>query len=611
MLKMKSWHSLISHNVNTKFLEGHQQYLALAEKLVHLLKKCSLTKSLQQVHTQLLINSIQKPNFLLLKMINLKDFSYASLFFNQIPNPNEYTFNIMIRGLTTTWKNYPLALQFYQNMKLLGLVPDNYTYPFVFMSCGNLLAFKHGLTAHSMVFKVGLDKDSHVNHSLITMYFKCHEPGCACKVFDEIRVRDVVSWNSMISGYSKMGFAQEAVKMFMEMRERGFEPDEMSLVSVLGACGDLGDLSFGKWVEEFVINKKLELNTFIGSSLIDMFGKCGDLMSARRVFDAMPRKDLITWNAMITGYSQNGETNEAITLFNVMKENGVIPNAITMVVVLSACAATGALDLGKSIDMHASRRGLNHDVYVGSALVDMYAKCGNLDNALRVFENMPNKNEVSWNAMISGFAFHGRADEAMSLFRSLLNDNMCKPNDITFIAVLSACVHAGLVDEGRRLFYSMNSSFGLVPKIEHYTCMVDLLGRAGHLHEAWDVIERMPGKPDEIALGSLLGACQKRRNVDVSEKVIKLLLEIEPSNSGNYIIQSKLYANLRRWDDSAKMRVLMRQQGVAKVPGCSWIEIGAEVREFHAGDVLHHFTTELYQLLIDEMKREGYVPKVE
>lgn len=186
-------------------------------------------------------------------------------------------------------------------MKLLGLKPNNFTYPFVFISCANLLALKHGQIAHSMVFKVGLDNDGHVNHSLITMYSKCSELGYAWKVFDEICDKDLVSWNSMISGYSRMGFAQEAVRLFMEMRKQGLEPDEMTLVSVLGACGDVGNLGLGKWVEELVAAKKIALNSYVGSALIDMYGKCGDLISARRVFDAMEKKDVITWNAMITG----------------------------------------------------------------------------------------------------------------------------------------------------------------------------------------------------------------------------------------------------------------------------------------------------------------------
>ncbi|KAJ6957663.1 hypothetical protein NC653_039585 [Populus alba x Populus x berolinensis] len=267
------------------------------------------------------------------------------------------------------------------------------------------------------------------------------------KVFDEMGARDLVSWNSMISG------------------EDGFEPDEMTLVNVLGACGDLG---LGRWVEGLVLEKKMEVNSYVGSALIDMNGKCGDLIFARRVFDSMPNKDVVTWNAIIT------------------------------------------------------ERGLQHDVYVASELIDMYAKCGSLDDALRVFESIPHKNKVSWNAMISALAFHGQVLEALSLFGRMSRDNgTVQSNDITFIGVLSACVHAGLVDEGRQLFESMKLSFGLVPKVEHYSCMVDFCARAGLLNEAWDLIKKMPGKPDEIVLGSLLGACQRRRNADVGERVIR------------------------------------------------------------------------------------------
>ncbi|KAJ6295718.1 hypothetical protein OIU78_023698 [Salix suchowensis] len=238
----------------------------------------------------------------------------------------------------------------------------------------------------------------------------------------------------------------------------------------------------------------MEVNSYVGSALIDMYGKCGDLISARRVFDSMPNKDVVTWNAFITG----------------------------------------------------------------------------------VLESMPHKNEVSWNAMISALAFHGQAQEALSLFRRM-------SNDITFIGVLSACVHAGLVDEGRQL--TSVRSLGLIKK--------------------------MPGKPDEIVLGSLLGACQRCRNADVGERVIQLFLETKQSNSGNYVISSKIHANMKRWDDCAKMRVLMRQCGVSKTPGCSWIDIGARVHEFHAGDSLQHHSVIIYQLLNEEMKRAGCIPNTD
>ncbi|KAH9805783.1 pentatricopeptide repeat-containing protein [Citrus sinensis] len=497
----------------------------LREKLLSLLKKCPSTKTVQQIHTQMLINFIQKPNFLLIRIIDLKDFNYASLLFHQISRPNEYAFNVMIRGLTTAWQKYSHSLKLYYQMKRLGLKPDNFTYPFVFISCANLLALNHGVSVHSSVFKIGLDEDDHVSHSLITMYARCGKLDSARKVFDEIRERDLVSWNSMISGYSKMGYAKEAVELFGRMREEEFLPDEITLVSVLGSCGDLGDLVLGKWVEGFVVKNKMDLNFYMGSALIDMYGK-----------------------------------------FN--------PDKITLIGVLSACASIGALDLGKWVDKYASQRGLRHDIFVATALIDMYAKCGSIDDALKVFEDMPVTNEVSWNAMISALAFNGRAHEALLLFKRMSKEGgAAHPNDVTFIGVLSACVHAGLVDEGRRLFDLMSSSFGLIPKSEHYSCMVDLYARAGHLSEAWDFVERMPEKVDEIVLGALLGACQKQKNTDVSQRVMQLLLEIESSNSGNYVISSKIFANLKMWDDSAKMRALMREKGVSKTPGCSWIGI--------------------------------------
>ena len=273
----------------------------LSEKLLSLLKKCFFIKKLREIHTQMLINCIQKPNFLLSKAIDLQDFAYASLLFHHIPEPNDYAFNVMIRGLTTTWQKYDITLQFYYQMKALGLKPNNFTYPFLFMACSNLLALNHGRAAHSSVFKFGLDRDGHVSHSLISMYAKCDDLGCAREVFDEITQRDLVSWNSMISGYSQMGCARDAVGLFREMKDAGFEPNEMTLVSVLGACGALGDLSLGRWVEEFVVENKLELNSYLGSALIGIYGKCGDLYSARRIFDSMTKKDRVTWNAMISG----------------------------------------------------------------------------------------------------------------------------------------------------------------------------------------------------------------------------------------------------------------------------------------------------------------------
>ncbi|XP_051151687.1 pentatricopeptide repeat-containing protein At2g34400 [Andrographis paniculata] len=583
---------ILRNKVSRQFIarieNGHEQQKTLVNKILLILKQSKSIKLVHQIHAKVLVHSIQMPmhNYLLSKIIDLRDFSYSTLFFPRIPI-NSYAYNVMIRGLATTWQKFDLALDYFYQMKSFGVKPDKYTYPFVFISCGNRSDSRTGEMVHCEVLKIGLLLDFHVVHSLITMYSRCGEMICARKVFDEMTDRDSVSWNSLISGYARVGFAGKAVEMFGKMREGGFEPDQMTLVSVLGACGDLGDLQLGRWIEVFVMEKGMELNSYIGSALINMYGKCGELESARQVFDGMKAKEVVTWNAMITGYAQNGQADETLSLFNVMMEIGPEPNAITLIAVLSACASIGALDLGRWVEEYATTRGLQHNIYVATALVDMYSKCGNLECAAKVFDNMPKKNEVSWNAMISGHAFHGRAGDALALFQRLLeNEHGVLPDDVTFVGVLSACVHGGLVDEGRRLFNLLSTSLNLVPKVEHYSCMVDLLSRAGRISEAWDFVQKMPQKPDEILLGSLLGACQKFKNADVSEKVIQLLLDIEPENSGNYVISSKIYAEMRRWDDSAKMRILMKEKGVVKTPGCSWMEIDGHLREFHAGDLL-------------------------
>ncbi|KAL2317194.1 hypothetical protein Fmac_031070 [Flemingia macrophylla] len=585
------------------------------ESLVSLAKQCSSRKTLQQVHTQMVVRSIHKPNNLLSQTIHLADYPYASLLFSHIsPHPNDYAFNIMIRALTTTWHRHPLALALFRRMHSLGLPPGNFAFPFFFLSCAALSLLPLARTGHASALRLGLRSDHHTAHSLITAYSRCGRTACARKVFDEIPQRDSVSWNAMIAGYAKAGCAREAVEVFGEMRRDGFEADEMGLVSVLGACGELGDLELGRWVEGFVVERRMPINSYVGSALISTYAKCGDLGSARRIFDSMATRDVITWNAVISGYAQNGKADEAISLFHAMKEDDVTANKVTLTAVLSACATIGALDLGKQIDEYATQRGFQHDIFVATALIDMYAKCGSLDSAQRIFKEMPQKNEASWNAMISALASHGKAKEALSLFQCMSNEGGgARPNDITFVGLLSACVHAGLVAEGYRLFDMMSTLFGLVPKIEHYSCMVDLLARAGLLYEAWDLIEKMPEKPDKVTLGALLGACRRKKNVDIGERVMQLILEVDPSNSGNYIISSKIYANLNMWEDSAKMRLLMRQKGITKTPGCSWIEVENHLHEFHAGDALCLDTVDIrnvIDLLYEELKKEGYVAKV-
>ncbi|XP_010509759.1 PREDICTED: pentatricopeptide repeat-containing protein At2g34400-like [Camelina sativa] len=590
-----------------QFEEAARRRGDLERDFIFLLKKCISLNQLREIQTQMTFHSVEKPNFLIPRAVELGDLSYASFLLSVTKEPNNHSFNYMIRGLTNTWHDHGAALSLYRRMRLSGLKPDNFTYNFVFIACGKLEEIRVGRSVHSSLFKVGFERDVHINHSLIIMYAKCGLVGYARKVFDEITERVTVSWNSMISGYSEAGHAKDAMDLFRKMEEEGFEPDERTLVSVLGACAQLGDLRTGRLLEEMTITKKIGLSTFLGSKLVSMYGKCGDLDSARRVFNQMVNKDRVAWNAMITVYSQNGKSSEAFKLFDEMEKTGVSPDAGTLSTVLSACGSVGAFELGKRIETYASEVALQHNIYVATGLVDMYGKCGRIEEALRVFEAMPVKNEATWNAMISAYAHRGHAKEAILLF-----DRMSvPPSDVTFIGVLSACVHAGLVDQGCRYFHEMSSVFGLVPKIEHYTNIIDLLSRAGLLEEAWEFMERFPGKPDEIMLAAILGACHKRKDVTVREKAMKMLMEMkEAKNAGNYVISSKVFADMKMWDESAKMRALMRDRGVVKTPGCSWITIDGEITEFLAGSDYLQCDREdfgsLFGLLVEEMKRERY-----
>ncbi|KAF8369504.1 hypothetical protein HHK36_022827 [Tetracentron sinense] len=602
----------------------------------------SLTQ-IHQIHAQILVHGFPLHNHLLAKLVDLHSIDYARSIFDQIPSPTDFSWNAIIRGYTLDGSPHK-SLFFYSKMLQDGVKPSNFTYPFVFKACSSLYLIQEGEQIHTHVFKLGFQSDIFINNSLIDMYCKCSCIKSANQVWDEMEDTDEVSWNSIISGYVRLGEIGKARELFDEMPVRrnvvcwtalingyGREgnliemlglflrmlvslddvgPNSATMVCLLSACSSLSDLNLGRWVSVFIDVNGIPLNAILCTALIDMNSKCGDLKKARRLFDQISCKTIVSWNAMITGYVQRGSLEEAVMLFHLMQAELVKPNEITMVNVLSACAGLGALELGRQVHLYLGRNGLELNVILATALVDMYSKCGSIDNACLVFVKTGKKDVALWNAMILGLAYHGNGRDSLAVLTQMERDG-ARPNDITFIGVLSACNHSGLVEEGRSHFSDMVKKHGLSPRVEHYACMVDLLGRAGHLDEAIELVQNMVVSPDSIIWGALLSACRIHRNVELADKIGEVIMSLQDPNLGFCILLSNIYASVGRWKDVARVRRLVKEQGIKKPSGFSWIEIEGVVQRFVVEDTTHVQCQEIYkahQNLVNHLKDEGYVP---
>lgn len=612
-----------------------------------LLSKCTNMQNIKQVHSQIIKTGLHNTQFALSKLIEIcavspfGDLSYALLVFETIREPNQVIWNNIIRGHSLS-SSPVVAIKFYVRMILSGFVPNTYTFPFILKSCAKISAISEGKQIHAHVLKLGLESDPFVHTSLINMYAQNGELDSARLVFnksslrdaisytalitgyasrgylddarqlfDEMPVRDVVSWNAMIAGYAQSGRYEEALAIFQKIREENFVPNESTMVTVLSACAHMGSLELGNWVCSWVEGHGLGSNLHVTNALIDMYSKCGDLVKARDLFESIEKRDVISWNVMIGGYTHTSDYKEALMLFRQMLQSNIEPNDVTFLSVLPACANLGALDLGKWIHAYMDKnfQKLNN-ISLWTSLIDMYAKCGNIKAAEQVFDGMGYKTLGSWNAMISGLAMHGKADKALSLFSRMISEGL-QPDDITFVGVLSACNHAGLLDIGRQYFNAMIQDYKISPKLQHYGCMVDLLGRAGLFDEAETLLKTMEMKPDAAIWTSLLGACRVHGRLELGESVAKHLLELEPENPGAYVLLSNMYAGAGRWDDVATIRTRLNDKGMKKVPGCSSIEVGSVVHEFLVGDKVHPQSKHIYEMLdeIDALlEKSGFVP---
>ncbi|KAF8403855.1 hypothetical protein HHK36_011961 [Tetracentron sinense] len=491
------------------------------------------------------------------------------------------------------------------NMKFDG-------YDCILTECVNQRTVREGQRVQAHMIKTCYLPPVYLQTRLIVFYTKCDRLNDARRMFDEMHDRTVVSWTAMISAYCQRGYAFEALNLFAVMFKSGTPPNEFTFASVLTSCTGACGLHHGRQVHSIVIKTNFESHIFVGSSLLDMYAKAGRIHEARGVFERLPQRDVVSCTAIIAGYTQLGLDQEALELFCQLQREGMESNYVTYASVLTALSGLAALDHGRQVHNRVLRSGLPSYVVLQNSLIDMYSKCGSLTYSRRVFDGIFERTVISWNAMLVGYGKHGLGREVIELFRLMREKNEVKPDSVTFMAVLSGCSHGGLVDEGLDVFSEMvNGQDGVDPEIEHYGCVVDLLGRGGRVDKAFTFIKQMPFEPTAAIWGSLLGACRVHANVAIGEFVAHRLFKIEPQNAGNYVILSNLYASAGRWEDVMSMRQLMKEKAVTKEPGRSWIKLDQTLHTFHAGDRSHPRKEEVFEKVRElsvKIKEAGYVP---
>ncbi|XP_028759632.1 pentatricopeptide repeat-containing protein At5g44230 [Neltuma alba] len=540
----------LSARIFAPYSEPQEQKI-LESDIVYILHGCTTLNQLKQVHARLYRKGLDQCCYVVTKFIRMlikmdvPVHSYPHLVFRQVKNPNPFLWTALIWGYGVQGP-FSESIRLYSCMRKKGIGPVSFTFSALFKACGAVLDASLGSQVHAQTILIGgFASDLYVGNTMIDMYVKCGLLDCGRKVFDEMAERDVISWTELIVAYARSG----------------------------------------------------------------------DMKSAGDLFDGLPVKDMVAWTAMVNGYSQNAMPRKALEFFEQMLDAGIAIDEVTLAGVISACAQLGASEHANWIRdiAESSRFRPANNVVVGSALIDMYSKCGNVEEAYKVFSAMKERNVFSYSSMIVGFAMHGLAHAAIKLFFDMLKAEV-KPNHVTFVGVLSACSHVGMVNQGRRLFAVMEKSHGVAPTADHYACMADLLGRAGCLEEALKLVETMPMKPNGGVWGALLGASHIHENPDIAEIAATHLFELEPDSIGNYILLSNTYASVGRWDDVSRVRKLMRGKKLKKNPGCSWVEAKKGIiQEFFAGDATHPQTREIRKALedlVERLKATGYQPNL-
>ncbi|KAJ4847347.1 Pentatricopeptide repeat-containing protein [Turnera subulata] len=495
---------------------------------------------------------------------------------------------------------------------------------------------------HSLVLTSGyFQKDKFVANHLLNMYCKIGELGTALslfrvmprrnvmscnilidgyvqsgdlegayKVFDEMPLRNVATWNAMVAGLVQFEFNEMGLGLVREMHELGFGLDEFAIGSVLRGCANLRAVHAGRQVHGYLMKCGFELNLVVGNSLAHMYMKSKWLKEGEEVIGSLPVRNVVAWNTLIAGLAQNGQFESVLDQYRLMKMAGVRPDRITLVSVISSCSELATLGQGQQVHAEAIKIGANSVVAVISSLISMYSRCGCLDYSRNVFGECDDADVVLWSSMIAAYGFHGRGREAVELFDRMEKEGL-EANDVTFLSLLYACSHCGLKEKGMELFELMVTKYNVKPRLEHYTCVVDLLGRAGRLDEAEAMIRSMPVKEDGIIWKTLLSACKIHKKADMAKRIAEEMLRVDPHDSAAYVLLSHVHASDKRWQDVSEVRKTMRHMNVKKEPGISWLELKNQIHQFSMGDKSHPMSEEIdlyLKELMEELKLRGYTP---
>ncbi|KAF6139769.1 hypothetical protein GIB67_024046 [Kingdonia uniflora] len=535
----------------------------------------------------------------------------AHQLFDEIPERDVVAWTAMISGYTSSGHCSQSWDMFGMMMGSDDVSPNSFTVSSVLKACKEMECYYCGVMVHGLAIKYGVDGSIYVDNALMDMYVTCGDTmDDACVVFKGIRVKNVVSWTTMIAGYTHRGDGFRGLHVFRDMLQEEVELNSFSWSISIRACASIGSKFYGEQIHSAVVKHGFETNVPIGNSLVDMYCRCNSLSEAFNFFCEMVEKNLITWNTMIAGFGRSGP-HSSLKFFCQMGSENIIPNCFTFTSVAAACADLAALSCGKQVHGAIVHRGLERNVPLANALIDMYAKCGNIGDSRTIFNEMVVRNLITWTSMMNGYGSHGYGREAIGLFNEML-DSGIKPDQIVLMGLLSACSHSGLVEEGLKYFNSLCIDTHVALNQEIYGCVVDLLGRAGKVSEAYELIEKMPFEPDEFVWSALLGACKAHKVLYLGRLAADKILDLKPNRADTFLVLSNIYAAEGKWGDFAKVRKLMRGVWSKKEAGRSWIEVKNQVYSFVVGDNMYaadmHLVYEELELLVLHMKDAVYVP---